>query len=105
VKDFPTCTEEGVVTTKENRASEIAVENVNQGNRRSKDQASFPTSYYTLTARQMHENGYPKFSLGEEILPGFVRTVPALESVTPLEIIAVDCEMCYTCEGLELTRV
>jgi RNA exonuclease 1 len=81
------------------------VENVNQGNRRSKDQASFPASYYTLTARQMHENGYPKFSLGEEILPGFVRTVPAPESVTPLEIVAVDCEMCYTCEGLELTRV
>jgi diaminopimelate epimerase len=26
VKDFPTCTQEGVVTTKENMASEIAVE-------------------------------------------------------------------------------
>lgn len=81
------------------------LENGNPRNPSSKDQLSFPASYYTLTARQMHENGYPKFSLGENILPGFVRTLPAAENVTPLEMVAVDCEMCYTQEGLELTRV
>ncbi|KAG0606128.1 hypothetical protein M758_9G116100 [Ceratodon purpureus] len=81
------------------------VENDNQRNVNTRDQSSFPASYYTLTARQMHENGYPKFSLGEDILPGFVRTLPAPENVTPLEMVAVDCEMCYTHEGLELTRV
>lgn len=74
-------------------------------NSSSKDRTSFPASYYTLTARQMHENGYPKFALGEDIPPGFVRTLPAAANVTPLEMIAVDCEMCYTREGLELTRV
>ena len=73
--------------------------------RRVEKDLSFPASYYTLTARQMHENGYPKFSLGEDMLPGFVRTLPAPENVTPLEMVAVDCEMCYTKEGLELTRV
>jgi RNA exonuclease 1 len=71
----------------------------------STNQPSFPASFYTLTARQMHENGYPKAAEGEEIQPGFVRTLPAGADVTPLEMVAVDCEMCYTHEGLELTRV
>lgn len=69
------------------------------------NQPSFPASYYTLTARQMHENGYPKYSLGEDMQPGFVRSLPAAENTTPLEMAAVDCEMCHTKLGLELTRV
>lgn len=69
------------------------------------DSESFPASFYTLTARQMHENGYPKFVLGEEMQPGFVRTVPAAANSPPLKMVAVDCEMCTTKVGLELTRV
>lgn len=68
-------------------------------------QPPFPASYYTLTARQIHENGYPKVVEGEDVQPGFVRTLPAAANVTPLDMVAVDCEMCSTCEGLELTRV
>lgn len=71
----------------------------------SKNPPSFPASYYTLSSRQMYENGYPKCSEGEDIQPGFVKTLPAAANVTPLEMVAVDCEMCYTKEGLELTRV
>lgn len=81
------------------------LENDAAHNLSSTNQPSFPASYYTLTARQMHENGYPKYSLGEDIQPGFVRTLPAVGYTTPLEMVAVDCEMCHTKLGLELTRV
>ncbi len=53
----------------------------------------------------MHENGYPEFSLGENGLRGFVRTLPASMNVTPLEMVAVDRDMCCTEEGSEMTRV
>lgn len=68
---------------------------------------SFPASYYTLTLRQMHENGYPKAEVDGSVInfSGFVKTRPAAPNVIPLEMVAVDCEMCYTREGLELTRV
>lgn len=81
------------------------VESGNPNPASSTNQPSLPASFYTLTARQMHENGYPKVSQEGDIPPGFVSTLPVPPGVTPLEIVAVDCEMCYTHEGLELTRV
>ncbi|XP_042376208.1 small RNA degrading nuclease 5-like isoform X2 [Zingiber officinale] len=49
----------------------------------------FPIHYYTLSKKQLEENGY---FLN---LPG-----------SPLhEILALDCEMCVTTEGFELTRI
>ncbi|CAM6010637.1 unnamed protein product [Sphagnum balticum] len=71
---------------------------------------AFPASYYTLTERQMHENGYPKPEIAEisstkQNTLGFVRTRSAAVTSKPWEMVAIDCEMCCTSEGLELTRV
>lgn len=40
-------------------------------------------------------------------LTGFVKTIPCPENYVPRrkDIYALDCEMCYTTIGLELTRV
>lgn len=40
-------------------------------------------------------------------LTGFIKTIPRSEDYIPTrkDIYALDCEMCYTTNGLELTRV
>ncbi|KAG0560219.1 hypothetical protein KC19_10G163500 [Ceratodon purpureus] len=101
-------------------AVRVSVEDGDDGNKRrrveseqpngddvasSKNEVCLPASFYTLNARQLHLNGYSSVAEGEDILPGFVRTLPAVPGVTFLEMVAVDCEMCYTHVGLELTRV
>ncbi|KAJ3671626.1 hypothetical protein LUZ60_007705 [Juncus effusus] len=59
----------------------------------------FPITYYTLSKKQLADNGY-YFEL-----PGMVSTIPVSSGDPFHEIVALDCEMCITANGFELTRI
>lgn len=59
----------------------------------------YPVTRYILTENELEENGYCHQH------PGFLSTFPAPSGTPPNEMLALDCEMCVTSEGFELTRM
>eukprot|EP00850_Spirogloea_muscicola_P006918 SM000034S12672 [mRNA] locus=s34:116735:121941:+ [translate_table: standard] len=67
----------------------------------------FPPSYYLLTRGEMVEQGYPiprEVGDASGCPEGYLMTRSA-GGKPKHEMLAIDCEMCYTEKGLELTRV
>lgn len=72
-------------------------------------QCSLPPSHYVLSLEQLQEHGYPLPALdepsGELVCPeGFLAT-QACKGAPKHDLVALDCEMCITEAGFELTRV
>ncbi|KAH9308458.1 hypothetical protein KI387_036369, partial [Taxus chinensis] len=62
-------------------------------------------TYYALTENQLQDNGYPcEVDGGHNSILGFVSTRQSRTGYAH-KMLALDCEMCYTSDGLELTRV
>eukprot|EP00252_Welwitschia_mirabilis_P002764 TRINITY_DN12743_c0_g1_i1.p1 TRINITY_DN12743_c0_g1~~TRINITY_DN12743_c0_g1_i1.p1 ORF type:complete len:524 (-),score=96.34 TRINITY_DN12743_c0_g1_i1:84-1511(-) len=85
---------------KENSKKEATISVSSESDTSSSLRPPFPPSYYVLTEEQLQENGYPC-----ESSRGFLSTSPAPPGCTVHDMLSLDCEMCYTSEGLELTRV
>lgn len=74
----------------------------------------FLPGYYLLSEDEMSELGYPQIQVGDDgnaVLPqGWVEASDSIEELPPDEylkeehIVAVDCEMCKSAQGSELTR-
>ncbi|KAI5071426.1 hypothetical protein GOP47_0013677 [Adiantum capillus-veneris] len=71
-----------------------------QGGSEEDTKKQFPSSYYTLTEAEMQEHQYPLCANDS----GYVQT-QAADGQSYRNLVALDCEMCYTKDGLELTRV
>ncbi|XP_049958690.1 uncharacterized protein LOC126475136 isoform X1 [Schistocerca serialis cubense] len=68
----------------------------------------FPRTHLLLSVSQLLENGYPLCIKGENgnRYLDYVYTKDVYQEVTPLSpMYALDCEMCQTNEGMELTRI
>lgn len=104
-KDKPDISEQQTSLQKEDTNGQGHVEENKQ-----MENAPFPPSHYVLTEDQMTVNEYPKGVLSEDGITiacpkGYVMTQSVGSTSETLDMVAVDCEMCVTAEGLELTRV